>query len=304
MSLPGKIDLNDLLVFEAVAEAGGFTAAADRLGVATAKVSVEIGRLESRLGTALFSRTTRKVVMTDAGQALYEECGPLLRQLTEAVDRAGAGTDQLAGTLRISATVDHATLSLAPALAEFARHHPRLDIDLRTSDRVVDLMEAGIDLGIRLGWLRDSSQRAIRLGEFEQYVVASPEYLRHVRMPAAPEELASLDWVALTLLPAPFTWRFSSVTGETRTVQVKARVRVDSPGVLRALLQQHMGISVLDQFNAQTGISQGRLVRLLPEWSLPSGGIHAVCPPGRQIPAKVGSFIDFYRRYLDRQRRP
>ena len=298
MALPGKIDLNDLLVFEAVAETGGFTAAADRLGVATAKVSVEISRLESKLGMALFSRTTRRVVLTDAGQTLYEECRPLLHGLTEAVERATSGKEQLGGTLRISTTVDHASLSLAPALAEFARQHPHLAIDLRTNDRLVDLIEAGIDVSIRLGWLRDSSNRAVKLGEFEQYVVASPVYFDRVALPASPEELESLDWIALTLLPTPLTWRFSSDNGDTKTIRVKSRFRVDSPGALRSLLQEAMGVSILDQFNAQDGIASKRLVRVLPDWSLPSAGIYAVYPPGKQVPAKVRSFIDFYRQYL------
>jgi DNA-binding transcriptional LysR family regulator len=299
MALPGRIDLNDLLVFEAVAEAGGFTAAAERLGVATAKVSVEISRLETRLGVALFSRTTRKVALTDAGQTLYEECQPLLHGLTEAIERAGSGKDELAGTLRISSTVEHATLTLAPALAVFTQRHPHLSIDLRTSDRVVDVIEEGIDVAIRLGWLRDSSLRAVKLGEFEQYVVTSPGYLRRVKRPHLPEDLVNFDWVALTLLPTPFTWKFSCTTGESRTIHIKSRIRVDSPGVLRSLLQQHVGVSVLDQFNAQDGISSKRLIRLLPEWSLPTAGIYAVYPPGRQMPAKVRSFIDFYRQYLE-----
>ena len=105
-----------MLFFEAVADTGGFTAAAERLGVATAKISVEISRLESKLGLALFTRTTRKVVLTDAGQSLYEDCRPLLHGLTEAIERASSGKE-LAGTFRISTTVDHATLWLAPALA-------------------------------------------------------------------------------------------------------------------------------------------------------------------------------------------
>jgi DNA-binding transcriptional LysR family regulator len=298
MALPGKIDLNDLLVFEAVADTGGFTAAAERLGVATAKISVEISRLESKLGMALFSRTTRRVALTDAGQALYEECRPLLLGLTEAVERATSGKELLGGTLRISTTVDHASLSLAPALAEFARRHPDLTIDLRTSDRVVDLIEAGIDVSIRLGWLRDSSNRAVKLGEFEQYVVASPAYFERIEFPAIPEELESLDWIALTLLPTPLTWKFSSHSGETRTIHVKSRVRVDSPGALRSLLQEAVGISVLDQFNAEEGIAAKRLVRVLQGWSLPSAGIYAVYPPGRQVSAKVRGFIDFYRAYL------
>jgi DNA-binding transcriptional LysR family regulator len=299
MALPGRIDLNDLLVFEAVAETGGFTAAAARLGVATAKISVEIGRLEARLGVALFTRTTRKVVLTDAGQALYEECQPLLHALTEAIERAGSGKEELAGTLRISCTVDHATLSLAPALAAFAQLHPRLSVDLRTSDRVVDLIEEGINVAIRLGWLRDSSLRAVKLGEFEQFVVASPEYLRRIKRLESPEDLVALDWIALTLLPTPLTWKFSSPSGGTKTIQVKSRFRVDSPGALRSLLQQHAGVSILDQFNAQEGIRSKRLIRLLPEWTLPAAGIYAVYLPGRQVPAKVRSFVDFYRQYLD-----
>lgn len=298
MALPGRTDLNDLLVFEAVAEAGGFTAAAERLGVATAKVSVEIGRLESKLGVALFHRTTRRVALTDAGQTLYEECRPLLRGLTEAIERAGAGKDELTGTLRISTTVDHATLTLAPALAAFSKRHPHLAVDLRTSDRVVDLIEEGIDVSIRLGWLRDSSLRAAKLGDFEQYVVASPGYLRRIRAPRAPQDLTGLDWIALTLLPTPFTWRFSASNGETKIVQVKSRLRVDSPAALRSLLEQHAGLSVLDEFNAGAGIRENRLVRLLPEWSLPRAGIYAVYPSGPQVPRKVRSFIDFYQQYL------
>lgn len=302
MALPGKIDLNDLLVFAAVAETRGFTAAAERLGVATAKVSVEISRLESRLGLTLLSRTTRKVALTDAGQTLYEQCRPLLRELTETLDRATSGKEELAGTLRVSTTVEHATLALAPALTEFAQRHPHLDIDLRTSDRVVDLIEAGIDVSIRMGWLRDSSHRAVKLGEFEQFLVASPGYVEQAGQPVAPHDLEKLDWIALTLLPAPLTWKFSSPAGETRTVHVKARIRVDAPGALRSLLEARMGVSVLDQFNAQDGIKAGRLLRLLPEWSLPAAGIFAVYPPGRQVSAKVRSFIDFYRHYLERRR--
>lgn len=304
MALPGKIDLNDLLVFQAVAETGGFTAAAERLGVATAKVSVEISRLEAKIGAALFNRTTRRVVMTEAGQTLYADCRPLLAGLNEAVERAGAASDALSGTLRLSTTVDHAMLSIAPALAAFARRHPHLTIDLRTSDRVVDLIEEGIDVSIRLGWLRDSSQRAAKLGEFDQYVVAAPGYLAGKSAPVVPDDLANHDWLALTLLPTPLTWKFAAAGGASTTIQVRSRVRVDSPGALRALLEKDAGVSVLDQFNAQVGIDAGRLVRLLPGWSLPRGGIHAVYPPGRQMPAKVRAFSDFYRGYLAQQAQP
>ena len=301
MSLLNQIDLNSLVVFDAVVECGGFTAAAERLGVAKAKVSIQVGRLEAKLGATLFARTTRKVSLTDAGRRLHAECMPLLRGIQEAIDQVGHDEGMLGGTLRLTTSVDHAVQSLAPAVAEFAARHPALQIDLRTGDRVVDLIEEGIDLAIRLGWLRDSSLRAVKLGEFEQYPVASPAYLKRAGKPKRPEDLAGHDWVALVLLPTPFTWRFSR-SGETRTVQVKSRIRVDSPGALRTMLRQGAGISVLDQYSVQEDLKSGALVRLLPDWVLPRGGIHAVYPPGRHVAPRVRQFIDFYRAWLKRIR--
>lgn len=298
MALTGQLDLNALLVFDAVVEAGSFTAAADRLGIAKAKVSIQVARLEALLGAALFARTTRRVTLTDAGRALHAECHPLLHGITEAVDRVGARTTELSGTLRLSTSVDHAVQSLAAAVASFADEHPRLQIDLRTSDRVVDLVSEGIDLSIRLGWLRDSSLRAVKLGEFSQYLVASPGYVQRAGLPTHPQELGGYAWVALTLLPTPLTWQFTAREGKVHTAHVKTRLRVDSPGALAAMLRQGAGISVLDQYTAQENIASGKLVRLLPEWQLPTGGIYAVYPPGRHVSARVRAFIDFYRESL------
>jgi DNA-binding transcriptional LysR family regulator len=293
-----KIDLNCLTMFDAVVDSGGFTAAADRLGVAKAKVSIQISRLERQLGASLFTRTTRQVSLTDAGRALHSECQPLLRGIQEALARIGNDEGELIGQLRITTTVSHAMQSLAPALAKFASLHPTLQIDLRTEDRVVDLVSEGIDLSIRLGWLKSSSQRATKLGEFEQYIVAAPQYLQKVGRPKKPEDLAAFDWIALTLLPTPNTWKFTSRSNQSRTVHVKARIRVDSPGALLSLINSGAGVSALEQYNAQADLDAGRLVRLLPQWSLPRGGIFAVLPPGRHVSAKVRAFIDFYRDFL------
>lgn len=290
-------DLNALPVFAAVAEAGGFTAAAQQLGVAKAKVSLDIARLEARLGVTLFSRTTRRVALTEAGQALYAQCIPQLRGLQEALAQAG-GEQELGGTLRISAAVDYAAHTVAPAVAAFAVLHPRLEIDVRTSDRVVDMLKEGIDVALRMGWLRDSSLRAAKLGEFEQHVLASPAYLERMPPIADPSDLAAHEWIALTLLPAPLTWNFTSAKGHKRTVRVGARLRTDSVGTLRGLLQSGFGISVMDQFSSDDAVSAGRLVRVLPGWTLPRGGLYAVYPPGRYVPVKVRAFIDFYAAWL------
>ncbi|MER2553820.1 MAG: LysR family transcriptional regulator [Thauera sp.] len=295
MARVDDLDLNSLLIFAAVAEAGGFTAAADRLGTSKARLSLVIARLERRLGTTLFSRTTRRVTLTEAGEALQARCVPLLREAHAVLAELAAGDGaELAGTLRLTASVDLATHALAGVVAAFSAHHPRLQIELRTSDRVVDLVQEGLDLGLRMGWLRDSTLRATRLGAFEQYVVSSPAYLARHPQPTAPEDLAHHAWVALTLLPTPLTWTFVHA-GDTRSVRMNAVLRTDSAATLRALLRHGAGVSVLDQLNAEAAIANGELVRLLPAWKLPLGGIYAVHPPGRHVPAKVRAFIDFCR---------
>lgn len=302
MALPGHINLNDLLVFSAVADMGGFTAAAERLNVAPAKVSLEIARLEAQLGIALFSRTTRKVVLTEAGETLHQQSKPLLMQLQAAVDGLNAAPEKLAGTLRVAAPVDHAAQMLAPALARFAALHPRLKIDLRTSDRVADLVAEGIDVAVRMGWLRDSSQRAVKLGEFAQYLVASPAYLRRAGTPATPQDLSSHDWVALTLLATPLTWTFNTDQGAEQTVHLKARMKADSASSLRALVLHGAGITVLDQFSSEPELAAGRLIRLLADWKVPSGGLYAVFPPGRHVSPKARAFVQFYQEFLSQQK--
>jgi len=300
MTLPGRIDLNGLTVFNAVVNAGGFTAAARSLGVAPAKVSVEIARLEAQLGAALFTRTTRRVALTEAGRTLQAQCLPLLEQLMGAMDGIHDAGAALSGTLRITAPVGHAADFLAPALARFAALHPKLQLDLHTSDRITNVVSEGIDVAIRMGWLRDSSLRAVKLGTFEQYVVAAPDYLRGIACPATPDDLAALDWITLALLPTPLTWEFTAPDGAVRSVHVTSRMRVDSPDAMRALIRHGAGVSVLDQHSAQHDLASGRLVRLLPDWSIASGGIHAVLPPGRHTSKKVRAFIRFYQEHLAR----
>jgi len=297
MAASPDADLNALPLFAAVAETGSFTAAADRLGVAKAKVSLAVSRLEAQLGTRLFSRTTRKVALTEAGQGLYAQCIPALRAVQDSLSQLG-GDGELSGTLRISAATEYAAQTLAPALAAFASAHPRLEIDLRTSDRVVDMLKDGIDVALRMGWLRDSSLRATRLGGFDQHVVAAPAYLK--RMPAIkhPADLAAHEWIALTLLPTPLTWKFTSAKGQARTVRVAGRIRTDSVGALRALLVQGCGISVMDESTSEPAVRAGSLVRVLPGWALPRGGIYAVYPPGAHMPAKVRKFSEFYSAWL------
>ncbi|MES2152253.1 MAG: LysR family transcriptional regulator [Pseudomonadota bacterium] len=293
-----QIDLNSLTMFDSVASTGSFTRAADQLGVAKAKVSVRIGRLERQLGLALFTRTTRQVQLTDAGRELHAQCQPLLRALHEALTEAGAEQGELSGTLRLSASVIHASESVAPALARFAALHPALQVELRTGDRVSDLVAEGIDLSFRMGWLRDSTQRAIKLREFRQHVVAAPGYLARRGTPQRPQDLAAHEWIALSLLPTPHTWRFTGADGAEQVVHMKSRLQVDAPSALLSLLEHGAGVSAMEELTLQSSLESGRLVKLLGDWTLPVGGMYAVLPPGRHVPARVRAFIDFYRDFI------
>ena len=297
MSAADAPDLNALLVFAAVAEHHGFTAAAEQLGVAKAKVSLVIARLEAQLGQTLFARTTRRVALTEAGHALYDDCVPPLRSVQEKLSQFDSDR-ALSGTLRIAAPMEYTAQTVSTAVAAFARQHPALQVELRSSDRVVDLLKEGIDVAVRLGWLRDSSLRAVRLGDLQQFVLAAPAYLERAAAVTKPADLASHEWVALSLLKTPLTWKFSSPRGQVRTVRMRARLRTDTAGALRGLLEAGAGVSVLDQFSAAPALRAGTLARLLPQWSLPKGGVYAVFPPGRFVPAKARAFADFYKDWL------
>ncbi|MGC3964554.1 MAG: LysR family transcriptional regulator [Rhodocyclaceae bacterium] len=292
------MDLNRLRMFVAVAETGSFTAAAQRLSTTKAMVSQQVKRLETELGVTLLSRTTRRVVPTEAGAELLAECAPLLRQAEDALTRAARMRHELRGTLRLTAPVDFATAVVAPAVAAFSRVHPQMQIELIATDEVVDLVAGGIDVAVRMGWLKDSSLRATRLGEFQQWVVGSPTYLAETGPVTQPEDLAQRRWIALSLLRSPLSWRFES---PYRTVEVRMRapLRTDSPQALAALARGGAGMTVVADIAAREDVAAGRLVRVLPEWALPAGGIYAVYPPGRHTPEKTHAFIELFRQHLE-----
>ncbi|HEX8613138.1 MAG TPA: LysR family transcriptional regulator [Telluria sp.] len=293
-----QIDLNSLTIFDAVAEAGSFTAAAERLGVAKARISVQIARLERQLGVSLFTRTTRQVAPTEAGRALHAQCQPLLRALSDALAQAGSEQGELSGMLRISTTALQVAHSIGPALVAFMALHPRITADVRTGDKVADMVAEGIDLSFRMGWLRDSTQRAIKLGEFTQHVVAAPAYFDRRGYPATPQDLAQHDWVALSLMRTPLTWTFTDADGAQSVVQTNSRMQVDSPAALLALIEQGAGVTVMEGQTLRASLEAGTVVEVLAQWSLARGGMYAVLPPGRQAPARVRAFIEFYRDFL------
>lgn len=292
-------DYQALQIFISVAESASFTLAAERLNLSKARISLSISGFEKQLGYPLFHRTTRQIRLTEAGQALYQRSAPLLQALQDSLDQH-AQPGELSGHLRISTSLAFASLRLAPVISAFMQAHPALQIDLRASDRISDQISEGIDLSFRLGWLRDSSQRPIKLGSFRQWVLASPDLFKQRPPPRNPAELQHFPWIAMTLLPSPLTWQFTDSQQQSQQLQMKARLQVDSPSVLLHLLQAGAGISVLEEYSAAEALAEGKLCQLLVDYQLPEGGVYAVMPPGRFVNAKVKAFIDFYRDYWAR----
>ncbi|WP_269532592.1 LysR family transcriptional regulator [Chitinimonas sp. BJYL2] len=291
-------DLNRLALFAAVVEAGGFTAAADKLGMAKSQLSQQVARLEAELGVALLTRTTRRVGVTEAGERLHTDCAPLLAGLHEAVSRLGQeGT--LSGRLRITAGSAYSEGVLGGLLVQFARLHPALELELVASDTPLDLVAEGMDLAIRAGILRDSSLHAVKLGDFAQVAVATPGLFAQMGCPRTPAALNGQPWVALSVLPSPLTWGFRhGEGGAAETVRGRAVMRMNSASLVRECVRADVGCGVLPDYMLHEDLATGRLIHLLPDWQLPAAGIYAVYPAARYLPAKVRALIDYLRLHL------
>lgn len=291
------VNLNRLAVFVALVRAGSFTAAAETLGMTKAMVSQHIARLENELGVTLLSRSTRRMALTESGTTFHAACLRILAEADAAIAQVGHGQGQPTGTLRLTTTADYGTTAVAPALASFLRAHPQLQADLVLADHVSDLIAERFDMAVRMGHLRDSNLRSMRLGSFRQLVVASPAYIARRGKPRLITDLAAHDWVALTLLPSPLRWTFTAPDASRRTVRMRPVAQANNVMAAHALVSHGVGVSVLPDYLVTDDIREGRLVVLMAQYALPVCGIFAVYP-GRQPPAKVRAFIEHMRAML------
>lgn len=287
--------------FAAVVEAGTFTAAAERLGVTKAVVSQQVARLEREFRTQLLTRTTRRVCATDAGQAFYQRCALILREAGEAFDELLDVAAEPTGTLRVTAPLDYGLSTVVPAIVEFSRRYPQCKVDVTLSDQSLDLLGGEAELAIRAGWLTDLQVQARQIGSFRQLLVATPAWAKRLNRQQGPEQLAALPFVANSVLKAPQQWAFTHRDGELRSVAVDAAIRLDATMAVRTAVCLGAGLSVLPDYAVATELAQGALVHLLPQWTLPSGGIHVVYPTARFRPAKVRQFVEVLSEHHGRQ---
>jgi len=285
-------NLKRLAYFAAVIEAGTFTAAADRLGITKAVVSQQVARLERDFQTTLLTRSTRSVRPTEAGKAFYQRCASILREAGEAFDELADVAGEPSGTLRLTAPTDYGIIAVVPAIAEFIRRYPKCKVEAAFTDQSLDLMSGQVELALRVGWLTDLHLQASKNGSFRQVLVAAPGWRRQVRRLASPEELAALPFVANTALRHPAQWRFARGASTQREVSFHPAIFLDATLAVREAVRQGTGLSVLPDYAVADDLASGRLVEVMPEWTLPSGGIHAVYPAARFRTAKVRSFVE------------
>jgi DNA-binding transcriptional LysR family regulator len=286
--------LNDMAVFVAVADSGGFSAAARRMDVSKAMVSKAVGRLEERLGVRLMQRTTRRLSLTEAGAAYLPHARQALEAAQAAEEAAMRGLAAPRGTLRINAPMSFGILHLAPLLAEFARRYPEVQVDLCLDDRIIDLIAGGFDLAIRIGQLRDSSLVARPIGVSRNVICAAPTYLAQHGVPATPAALADHDGLIYSLASDADTWTLTRGRRSER-VRVRGRFHANNSLALRHALLDGLGIARTPRFVVSEDLAAGRLVPLLSEWSAGQYGIHAVTTVREHLPRKTREFVEFLR---------
>ena len=285
-------NLRRLAYFAAVVEAGSFTAAAERLGVTKAVVSQQVARLERDFRTQLLTRTTRRVSPTEAGTAFHQRCVRILRDAGDAFDELAEVAAEPSGTLRLTAPLDYGIRIVVPVVAEFTRRYPQCKVDAILSDQALDLMSGQVEMAIRVGWLTELHLQARQIGAFQQLLVAAPIWQKVVNRLAGPQDLATLPFIANSQLREPADWHFRRGEAERRQVTVNPGIYLDVTMGVAEAVRQGVGLSVLPDYVVADDLAAGRLIRVLPQWQLPSGGIHAVFPTARFRPAKVRAFVN------------
>ena len=292
------MDLNHIVSFLRVVEAGSFTGAAKALGVPTSTVSRQIAQLEETLGVRLLQRTSRHVQLTDAGVAYHERVAPALASLVEASSEIHDLQAVPSGLVRLTAPPDLSVDYLAMPLADFAREYPRIQIELALTGRTVDLVAEGFDLALRAGELRDGSLIARKLGLSEIIVVASAGYLARRGEPTSFAELAAHDAIGFRAQRGRVTWSLVGPEGPV-SAELDCRISADDFSFVRALLHADAGVALSPRALVQAGLLEGKLRRILPDYSLQlSGGLYLVYPSAKHLPRRVALLRDHLLRVL------
>ncbi len=288
------MDMNEVLIFSRVVDAGSFTAAGRALDLPKSTVSRMVAALDERLGVRLLERTTRRLRLTEAGSVLYERARRIALALDEAEAAVGELQAEPKGTIRLTAPVDMGHTWLGPIIARFLAAYPEVNVDIELTGRVVDLLAEGFDVAIRAGRLADSSLVARRLGRTRISLFASPDYVAWRGAPETPDQLAEHDFVLFRGSRFEETLSLRRGTVE-REIRVQGRASANDFTMLRALCVAGSGIAQLPDVVGALEVEAGRLVPVLDDWCTGEGQVAAVYPSSRHLSTTVRAFLDHLR---------
>lgn len=289
------MDLNDIVIFSKVVQAGSFTAAARDLAMPKSTVSRKVAELEARLGARLLQRTTRKLSLTDVGQTYYQHAARVVAEVEAAEHAVTRMQETPRGLLRVTTPLNFGFLS--PIVGSFLDRFPEVQVDLVCADRVVDLIDEGFDLAVRAGQLADSTSIARDLGSLQSYVVATPEFLKRHGAPEAPEDLVRLPCVVFGAGSERARWKLMR-DGKATVVQVTPRLLVNDFGFLEDAALSGLGVALLPVFRCVRSLREGKLQRVLPEWCSAEIPLHVIYPSTRHLSPKVKAFSDHLREQM------
>ena len=286
------LDLQQVNSFLAVVRAGSFVGAADATGLSKAAVSRHVAELESQLGVRLLHRTTRRLSLTDDGQRFHARAGELVEALQELETETASSGGEATGQLRINAPVTFGNLHLAPLWPRFTAANPKVSLDITLNDRVVDLVDEGYDLAIRITSLASSQLVSRRLATTRVVLCVSPGYLATHGTPTHPRELADHQVLAYSYWTTGDDWRFSGPDGDV-AVRVQPRIRTNSGDTCRIAALEDQGIILQPDFLVGPDLKAGTLVELMPDYRSIELGIHAVYATRKHLPMKTRRLVDF-----------
>jgi DNA-binding transcriptional LysR family regulator len=284
--------VQEMASFVAVVDAGSFIRAADASGLSKAAVSRHVNDLEQRLGVRLLHRTTRRLSLTAEGQAFHARCKELLASVDEAEAEITAQSGAPSGLLRVNAPLTFGVLHLAPLWGRFVELYPKVSLDVTLGDRVVDLIDEGYDLVVRITAMTGSMLVSRKLATTRMVLCASPGYLANHGTPMHPSELGSHRAIAYTYWATRDEWEFTGPDGAV-SVSVKACIHTNNGDTCRLAALDHQGIILQPTFLVGEDLKRGTLVELMPDFRSIELGIHAVYPTRKFLPLKVRRLIDF-----------
>lgn len=286
----------EIEAFVRTVEAGSFTAAARQLRVVKSAISRRVQELEHRLGSQLIIRTTRKLSLTEDGEALYQRSKSLLEDWEEAEGLVSDRQDSITGAIRLAAPLSFGVHHLGPALLSFQDTHPSIQFDIDFSDRSIDLVSEGIDLAIRIGQLRDSSLIARKLSPVRMIAAATPDYIARHGAPNVPSDLQSMKELRYANR-LETSWTFTHADGRSKTVSLETGMTASNGDFLTEAAIAGRGMTIQPSFILYQALKAGHLVQLLPDYFLPELGLYAVYPPTRHLSKRVRTLVDFLAEY-------